>query len=204
MGTPHAQFEDDLSIRAACVPAGQLLWHAFPDDAGRRLPGRIRPLLPRSHGHENHVCQSRQDRQALRLQWQLHRRPVDRSIVFGIRVPRSPRSLPAGQNRGCGEKGKPLGKPGATGNSSGIHVHLQTNNPKTSGFDRPAINNGNTYDPVSILRQQKVNIQRPPQTHEPRPGGGTRYRAGRMHQCGNRRRTYQFPAHDGYADTNCQ
>ena len=47
----------------------------------------------------------------------------------------------------------------ATGNSSGIHVHFQINNPKTSVFDRPAINNGTTYDPVPILRQQKVNIQ---------------------------------------------
>ena len=57
------------------------------------------------------------------------------------------------------EKGTPLGKPGATGNSSGIHVHFQINNPNTSVFDRPAINNGTTYDPVPILRQQKVNIQ---------------------------------------------
>lgn len=57
------------------------------------------------------------------------------------------------------KKGSPLGKPGATGNSSGIHVHFQINNPKTSVFDRPAINNGTTYDPVPILRQQKVNIQ---------------------------------------------
>ena len=57
------------------------------------------------------------------------------------------------------KKGTPLGKPGATGNSSGIHVHFQINNPKTSVFDRPAINNGKTYDPVPILRQQKVNIQ---------------------------------------------
>ncbi len=57
------------------------------------------------------------------------------------------------------EKGAPLGKPGATGNSSGIHVHFQINNPKTSVFDRPAVNNGKTYDPVPILRQQKVNIQ---------------------------------------------
>lgn len=57
------------------------------------------------------------------------------------------------------EKGTPLGKPGATGNSSGIHVHFQINDPKTSVFDRPAINNGTTYDPIPILRQQKVNIQ---------------------------------------------
>lgn len=57
------------------------------------------------------------------------------------------------------KKGTPLGKPGATGNSSGIHVHFQINNPETSVFDRPAINNGTTYDPVPILRQQKVNIQ---------------------------------------------
>ena len=57
------------------------------------------------------------------------------------------------------KKGTPLGKPGATGNSSGIHLHFQINNPKTSVFDRPAVNNGKTYDPVPILRQQKVNIQ---------------------------------------------
>lgn len=56
------------------------------------------------------------------------------------------------------EKGAPLGKPGATGNSSGIHVHFQVNNPDTAVFDRPAINNGKTYDPIPILRQQKVNI----------------------------------------------
>jgi len=57
------------------------------------------------------------------------------------------------------QKGTPLGKPGATGNSSGIHIHFQINNPKTSVFDRPAVNNGKTYDPIPILRQQKVNIQ---------------------------------------------
>ncbi|WP_349931857.1 transglycosylase SLT domain-containing protein (plasmid) [Glutamicibacter mishrai] len=57
------------------------------------------------------------------------------------------------------QKGAPLGKPGATGNSSGIHIHFQINNPKTSVFDRPAVNNGKTYDPIPILRQQKVNIQ---------------------------------------------
>lgn len=56
------------------------------------------------------------------------------------------------------EKGTPLGKPGATGNSSGIHLHFQINNPKTSVFDRPEVNNGKTYDPIPILRQQKVNI----------------------------------------------
>lgn len=57
------------------------------------------------------------------------------------------------------QKGTPLGKPGGTGNSSGIHIHFQINNPKTSVFDRPAVNNGKTYDPIPILRQQKVNIQ---------------------------------------------
>lgn len=57
------------------------------------------------------------------------------------------------------QKGTPLGKPGATGNSSGIHIHFQINNPKTSVFDRPTVNNGKTYDPIPILRQQKVNIQ---------------------------------------------
>lgn len=56
-------------------------------------------------------------------------------------------------------KGTPLGKPGATGNSSGIHVHFQINDPKTSVFDRAAINNGKSIDPLPILRQQKVNIQ---------------------------------------------
>ncbi len=57
------------------------------------------------------------------------------------------------------QKGAPLGKPGATGNSSGVHVHFQIESPKISVFDRPAVNNGKTYDPVPILRQQKVNIQ---------------------------------------------
>lgn len=56
------------------------------------------------------------------------------------------------------KKGTPLGKPGATGNSSGIHVHFQINDPKTSVFDRPAVNNGKSIDPLPILRQQKVNI----------------------------------------------
>lgn len=57
------------------------------------------------------------------------------------------------------DKGTPLGRPGATGNSSGIHIHFQINDPKTAIFDRPAINNGKSIDPLPILRQQKVNIQ---------------------------------------------
>lgn len=55
-------------------------------------------------------------------------------------------------------KGAPLGSPGATGNSSGIHLHFQINDPATSIFDRPFVNNGKTLDPLPILRQQKVDI----------------------------------------------
>lgn len=51
--------------------------------------------------------------------------------------------------------GTPLGKPGATGNSSGIHVHFQINKPGTN-VNGPTIQNGKSVDPLPYLREKGV------------------------------------------------
>lgn len=51
--------------------------------------------------------------------------------------------------------GTALGKPGATGNSSGIHVHFQVNKPGTD-VSGPTIQNGKSIDPMPFLREKGV------------------------------------------------
>lgn len=51
--------------------------------------------------------------------------------------------------------GTPLGKPGATGNSSGIHLHFQINRPGTN-VTGPTVQNGKSMDPMRFLREKGV------------------------------------------------
>lgn len=53
------------------------------------------------------------------------------------------------------EGGTALGKPGATGNSSGEHVHFQINEPGTD-VTGPTIQNGKSLDPLPFLREKGV------------------------------------------------
>lgn len=54
--------------------------------------------------------------------------------------------------------GTPLGEPGATGNSSGIHLHFQVDVPGTN-VTGPTIQNGKSTDPLPFLRQKGVAPQ---------------------------------------------
>ncbi|MDR2256199.1 MAG: transglycosylase SLT domain-containing protein [Arthrobacter sp.] len=51
--------------------------------------------------------------------------------------------------------GTPLGKPGATGNSSGIHVHFQINKPGTN-VTGPTVQNGKSINPIPFLTEKGV------------------------------------------------
>nr|WP_227993575.1 transglycosylase SLT domain-containing protein [Pseudactinotalea sp. HY160] len=51
--------------------------------------------------------------------------------------------------------GAPLGLQGATGNSSGVHVHFQVDKPGTD-VSGPGFHSGETLDPIPILRQKGV------------------------------------------------
>lgn len=51
--------------------------------------------------------------------------------------------------------GTPLGRPGDTGNSSGIHVHFQINAPGTD-VTGPTIQNGKSLDPIPFLTEKGV------------------------------------------------
>lgn len=51
--------------------------------------------------------------------------------------------------------GTPLGQPGATGNSSGVHLHFQINRPGTD-VSNPTIQNGQSIDPLPFLKAKGV------------------------------------------------
>lgn len=53
------------------------------------------------------------------------------------------------------EAGTPLGKQGATGNSSGVHVHFQIDKPGTNAT-KPETHIGETLDPIPILQKKGV------------------------------------------------
>ncbi|MDO2934196.1 transglycosylase SLT domain-containing protein [Paeniglutamicibacter sulfureus] len=55
--------------------------------------------------------------------------------------------------------GTPLGAPGATGNSSGVHLHFQINRPDTTSIYAPAVNNGKSLDPMPYLREKGISFQ---------------------------------------------
>lgn len=52
--------------------------------------------------------------------------------------------------------GTPLGSPGATGNSSGIHLHFQINKPNTPNMDVPKTHNGWSLDPMPFLTEKGI------------------------------------------------
>lgn len=52
--------------------------------------------------------------------------------------------------------GTPLGRPGATGNSSGIHVHFQINKANTPNMDKPKTHNGWSLDPLPFLTEKGI------------------------------------------------
>lgn len=55
--------------------------------------------------------------------------------------------------------GTPLGAPGATGNSSGVHLHFQINRPDTTSIYAPAVNNGKSLDPMPYLREKGISFK---------------------------------------------